>query len=168
LSSTNSKSRWLPKRRRAASPFFTIARFEPDTLGVFGLLAAATAALLVTGSVYLPLLTSGVLLVIFAIESSETIQLDRVKERRIVGARCLVLKGASSTERGLARLFRADGRLDPELWSFEAASPIEEGETALVRSMRSVILEVAPAPREEANTGLGAAGERREGVLAVF
>jgi hypothetical protein len=144
LSSTGGAPRWLPKSRRAASSFFTIARFEPDTLAVFGLLVAATAALLAFGSVYLSLLTSGVLLLIFAIESSETIQLDRAKERRIVGARCLVLKRASATERGLARLFKADGRLDPELWSFEAASPVEEGETALVRRMRSVILEVAP------------------------
>jgi hypothetical protein len=104
------------------------------------------------------------LLVIFAIESSETIQLDRVKERRIVGARCLVLKRASATERGLTRLFKADGRLDPELWSFEAASLVEEGETALVRGMKSVILEVVPVPLEEANASLWAVGERVEEV----
>ena len=146
--------RWLPKNRRAASSFFTIARFEPDTLGLFGLLAAATAGLLLTGWVYLSLLTSGVLVVIFVIESMETIHLDRVEERRIVGAKCLVLKRASATERGIARLFRADGRLDPELWSFEAASPVEEGEVALVRGMRSVILEVVSMPGKGVNAGV--------------
>jgi hypothetical protein len=125
-------------------------------------LAAATAALLVAGSVYLSLLTSGVLLAIFTIECSETIQLEHVKERRIVGARCLVLKRASATERGLARLFEADGRLDPELWSFEAASPVKEGEMALVRRMSSVILEVQPVPPEEANASFCAVGEQGE------
>lgn len=134
---------------RAISSFFTIARFEPDTLALFGLLIAATVALFLYGFVYLSYLTAGVLVLIFLIESSETITLDRAEHRRIVGAECLVLKRVSTTERGIARLFKADGRLDPELWSVEASSPIMEGEVALVNGMRSVILLVAPIPGRE-------------------
>jgi hypothetical protein len=148
-------------RRRAGSSFFTIARFEPDTLAVFGVLAAAAAALLfIFRSTYLSALTIVVFAVIFLIEASETINLGRAESREIVGARCFVLKVSSGTQRGIARLFKADGQLEMELWSFEASSPLEEGETAIVSGMNSVILRVTPmmtrgSPLDEAQSVAG-------------
>jgi hypothetical protein len=144
LSALGGSQRRSPANGGRLSSFFTIARFEPDTLGLFGLLVSATVLLHAYGFVYLSCLTGGILLVIFLVESFENVSPDRVEHRQIVGARCLVLKRVSATERGIARLLRADGRLDAELWSVEASSPILEGETALVSGMRSVILAVVP------------------------
>jgi membrane protein implicated in regulation of membrane protease activity len=136
--------RGSPMTRGTGSSFFTIARFEPDTLAVFCLLAAAAEVLYVLGSTYLSILMVWALAVIFLIEASETISPERAEYRQIVGSRCIVLKRASLTERGIARLLRADGRLDAELWSFEASSPFKEGEAALVCGTRGVVLEIEP------------------------
>lgn len=137
-----------PPRCRAKggrlSSFFTIARFEADTLALFGVLASTAAVLLAYGLFYLSSLAAGILVAIFFVESFENVTVDRVEDRQIVGARCLVLKRVSVTERGIARLFKVDGRLDPELWSVEASSTIMEGEIALVDGIRSVILNVVP------------------------
>lgn len=143
LSEVDDAGRW-GRVRSGISSFFTIARFEPDTLALFAVLVGMTATLLLLDSVYLSLLVAGVFVAIFLVESFETIRLERAEYRQIVGARCLVTKRASATETGIARLLGADGRPEQEFWSIEASSPISEGETALVSGMRSVILLVAP------------------------
>ncbi len=130
--------------RRSLSNFFTIARFEPDTLLVFGLLSALTLALYCWGLWYMALSVVLILIVIFCVESTETIHMARAEYRQIVGAKCLVLQRASRENRGIVRLITPDGNLDPELWSTELSqTPVEEGNIATVTGMKSVILEIA-------------------------
>src|ERR1700733_7085510 len=138
------RERRSPMTKGTGSSFFTIARFEPDTLAVFCLLGAGAEVLHLLGSTFLSILMVWALVVIFLIEASETISPGRAEYRQIIGSRCIVLKRSSLTERGIARLLRADGKLDAELWSFEASSPISEGEAALVSGTRGVVLEIAP------------------------
>jgi hypothetical protein len=128
---------------QSISSFFTIARFGPDTLVVFGILAIVTIALVAVQLPYLSYLTAVTLLVIFLVESFEMITLQRAEKRQIVGVRCLVIKRASIGERGIARLFTADGKLDPETWSIESTLTLEEGQIGVVTGLHSIILEIS-------------------------
>ena len=128
---------------QSISSFFTIARFGPDTLLVFGILAIATIALIEVQFPYLSYLTAVTLLVIFLVESFEMITLQRAEKRQIVGAKCFVIKRASIGERGIARLFTADGKLDPETWSIESTFTLEEGQIGVVTGLHSIILEIS-------------------------
>lgn len=124
--------------------FFTIARFGPDTLATFGLLTCLTVVLYYLGAWYLSLAVVGTIVVIFCVESTETISLSRAEYRKIVGAKCLVLQSASAEKRGIVRLYNTNGSLDLELWSTEVSkSPANEGEVATVTGMSSMILEIA-------------------------
>lgn len=124
--------------------FFTVARFGPDTLAIFGLLACLTGVLYYIGTWYLSLAVVATVVVIFCVESTETINLSRAECRKIVGAKCLVIQVASAESRGIVRLYNANGLLDPELWSTEVTKfPAKEGQVATVTAMNSVILEIA-------------------------
>ncbi len=130
--------------RWSLSNFFTIARFGPDTLFIFGILSVLIVALYVWGIWYLSMATAIGLGVILCVESVETISLSRAEYRLIVGAKCLVLRSASPESRGIVRLFNSDGNLDSELWSTEfSTSPVQEGFVATVTGIKSVILEIA-------------------------
>ncbi|MGI0090850.1 MAG: hypothetical protein ACREBS_03990 [Nitrososphaerales archaeon] len=150
---------------QSLSSFFTIARFGPDTLVIFGLLIASTVSLLFYGLVYFSLMTAGALVVIFLVESVETIGLARAESRQIVGAKCMVLKQTSLGERGIVKLFAPDGRLDPELWSAESNTMIRAGEVARVTGIRSIILEVTTTNRDELSANVTKAKGRPSGEL---
>jgi hypothetical protein len=130
--------------RRAFSNFFTIARFGPDTLAIFSLLSALAVGLYYWGIWYLSVSVLLILMILFFIESIETISLSRAEYRQIVGAKCLVLQSASPDSRGIVRLFSSDGYLDAELWSTELSQyPVATGKVATVTRMNSMILEIA-------------------------
>lgn len=130
--------------RESLSNFFTIARFGPDTLIVFAILSGMAIGLYYWGMWYVSVAVVSTLIILFCIESVETIVLSRAEYRQIVGARCLVIQGATSDSRGIVRLFSPDGNLDPELWSTEISqSPLSAGEMAIVTGMNSVILEIS-------------------------
>jgi hypothetical protein len=95
-----------------------------------------------TGFHYLAILPIVTGSLIFVVKAGEIIQLDRPKERQIVGKRCLVVKRASREKAGVVRLYSDEGSLDPETWSAELArgDTIEEGITARVTGIRSIIL----------------------------
>ena len=81
---------------------------------------------------------------IFCVESMETISLSRAEYREIIGTKCLVLRSASTENRGIVRLYNVGGSLDPELWSTEVSKiPVADGEVATVIAMNSMILEIA-------------------------
>jgi uncharacterized protein (DUF58 family) len=130
--------------RRALSNFFTIARFGPDTLAIFSLLAALAVGLYYWSMWYLSASVLLILMILVFVESFETISLSRAEYRQIVGAKCLVLQTASPESRGIVRLFSSDGYLDAELWSTEfSQDPITAGKVASVTRMNSTILEIA-------------------------
>jgi membrane protein implicated in regulation of membrane protease activity len=128
---------------QSLSSFFTIARFGPDTLVIFGILAIVTFALIAVQLPLLSYLTAVTLLVIFLVESFEMISLQRAEKRQIVGAMCFVIKRVSIGERGVARLFSVDGKLDPETWSIESTSILEVGQIGVVTGLHSIILEIS-------------------------
>jgi len=129
--------------RRTLPNFFTIARFGPDTLFIFGILSLLIGVLYFWGTWYLLSAVVIGLLVIFCVESIETISLSRAEYRHIVGAKCLVVQSATTEARGIVRLFTSDGKLESEMWSTEySKSPVEEGKVAIVAGMKSVILEI--------------------------
>ncbi|MHB2037041.1 MAG: NfeD family protein [Nitrososphaerales archaeon] len=81
---------------------------------------------------------------ILAIKFSESIELSKPEEKRLVGKRCLVIIRVSPEQRGVVKVYNGESYLDPETWSAESAygEVIEEGKVAKVVGMRSIILEV--------------------------
>jgi hypothetical protein len=62
----------------------------------------------------------------------------------LIGQSCLVVKKIMPGERGVVKVYREDGRLDPELWSAESKLAIDENQTARIVGMRSIILLLEP------------------------
>ena len=124
------------------SSFFTIARFGPDSFVVLGGLALASFVLYEYGFIFPAVMSACVFAIIFLVESAEIIRLATYKPRQILGSRCLVIKRVGGrADRGIVKVYgEANGELNPELWSAESDSVIEEGTIAVVRGMRSIIL----------------------------
>ena len=83
-----------------------------------------------------------VFVIIFLVESMEMIHLGTVTPRQILGSKCLIIKRvAGRADRGIVKVYEEkNGVLNPESWSAESDSVIEEGKVAVVRGMRSIIL----------------------------
>jgi membrane protein implicated in regulation of membrane protease activity len=131
-------------KRRQAHSFFNIARFDPDSWFIYGLLATVALVLYAFGYAYFALVPVGAICGIFAVEASEVIHLDYPEERRLVGAKCAVVRQISKTERGVVRLANSMGNLDWETWSAESDCSFEEGNVALVSGIRGITLQVEP------------------------
>ncbi len=130
------------KQRNVA--FFSLARFGPGSIATLSLLALLAAALYLLGLKYFSILPAASCVLIFAIKSVEILQLSRPEERRFVGKRCLVIKRVGVDQRGVVKVYRDGTNLDPETWSAELAcgGMIEEGKTAKIVGMRSIVLQV--------------------------
>jgi membrane protein implicated in regulation of membrane protease activity len=123
--------------------FFSIARFGPDTLFLLGALSVVTLFLFQLRFTYSAIVTFGAMGVIFAIESVEMIHLEPTREKRIVGAECLVIDKITRSERGIVRIYDLDDReFGSELWSAESDCVLEEGTIARVTGISSIILRV--------------------------
>jgi membrane protein implicated in regulation of membrane protease activity len=136
------------KIRQAA--FFSKARFGPGMISVLSILIALILALVFFVKLYyLAILPATAAIVLFAVKYFEMIQSGRPTERKLIGQTCLVLKKVAKNERGIVRVHREDGRLDPELWSAELVrrdgSEIDEKQTARIVGMRSIIVLIEPA-----------------------
>lgn len=81
---------------------------------------------------------------ILSVKFFEKIEYEKPKERKLIGQRCLVVKKIMPGERGVVKVYREDGRLDPELWSAESKLAIGENQTARVVGTRSIILLLEP------------------------
>ncbi len=131
--------------RQSLSNFFTIARFGPDTLVIFTLLTGISLALYYWGMWYLSAAVILTLIILFMIESTETISLSRAEYRQILGSKCLVIQSATPGSRGIVRLYSSAGCLDGELWSTDySQSPIRAGKIATVTGINSTILQIGP------------------------
>jgi membrane protein implicated in regulation of membrane protease activity len=124
--------------------FFNIARFDPDSWFIYGLLAAMTIVLYAIGFNYLSIAPAGAICAIFGVEAQEVIHLDYGEKKQIVGARCSVIRQISKAERGVVKLANPQGMPNWELWSAESDVPIEEGKIALVSGIRGITLQVRP------------------------
>ena len=124
--------------------FFSLARFGPGSIATLGLLALLAAALYLLDLKYFAILAASGFILIFGIKSFEIIQLSRPKERQFVGKKCLVIRRVSLDQRGVVKVYRDGTNLDPETWSAELArgAMIEEGKTAKIVGMRSIVLQV--------------------------
>ena len=92
---------------------------------------------------YLAILPALVAAVLFSVKYFELIQSGKPDEKKLIGQKCLVLKKVAGNERGIVRVYRDDGKLDPELWSAELAkngAEIQENQFARIVGMRSIIL----------------------------
>lgn len=92
---------------------------------------------------YLAILPALVAALLFSVKYFELIQSGKPAEKKLIGQKCLVLKKVAGNERGIVRVYRDDGKLDPELWSAELATngaEIQENQLARIVGMRSIIL----------------------------
>ena len=124
--------------------FFSLARFGPGSIATLSLLALLAAVLFLFGLKYFAILAAAGGILIFAIKSVEILQLSKPEERQLVGKRCLVIRRVSASQRGVVKVYRDATNLDPETWSAELARGvvIEEGKTAKIVGMRSIVLQV--------------------------
>lgn len=123
-------------------PFISLVRFGPGSIATLSILAILAVMLYILGFGYLAILPAAGDVLIFAVKSTEVLQLSRPEEKQLAGKRCLVIKRVSKDQTGIVRVFTDDSRLDPEMWSAELArgEVVEEGRTAKVVGIRSIIL----------------------------
>ena len=128
------------------APFFSVARFGPGSIIVFVLLIFLTAFLYVSGHEYIAILPAVAGVAIFVVKATEMLEEQKPKARTTIGQSCLVIKEISKRERGIVRIYRENGDLDPELWSAEGENGVEimQNQRALVVERRSIILIVRP------------------------
>lgn len=130
--------------KRASASFLSRARFGPGSIATLAVLATLAALLYLLHLVFFGVLVAACDILIFGVKSIETLHLSWPEERIIVGKRCLVISRVSAGQRGIVKLYRDENHLDPETWSAEATRDrvIEEGKTARVVGMKSIILEI--------------------------
>lgn len=124
--------------------FFSLMRFGPGTVAILAILLVLALVMYFTHLAYLAILVGVVLVLIFFVKSIEVINPGLPEERKLVGSSCLVVKAVTKGTRGIVKLYRDNGELDPELWSAELAEgeEIPEGSNARVVAARGIILQV--------------------------
>lgn len=138
------EAKLLQGRHSKVRSFFNIARFDPDSLFIYGLLAVIAITLYALGFAYFAIVPATTICCIFLVEAFEVIHLDHPVEKQIVGAKCLVLRRISKIERGVVGLTSESGQPSWELWSAESAYSLEEGNTVLVSGIKGITLQVEP------------------------
>ena len=142
-------------------PYFSTSRFGPGTIGFLIVLSIMTFVLYRIEMYFFAgmLLVSVVL--IFGVKSFEVLRAGRPEQRNFVGMKCKVVVEVSKGKRGVVKLIRNDGNIDPELWSAEADNFIGIGEEARVVGIKSIILQVEPiTPVNEGSEKDSKFGER--------
>ncbi len=143
----------LREAKNSASTFFTIARFEPDSMVIYTALVAMVVILCATGFEYVALMPVVTLGTILTVESLETIRLEHPPTKQLLGRTCRVLKQISRAEKGVVKIFDPRGLDSWELWSAESSSSLQEGSTALITGIRAgMILEVQPIDSSDPRT----------------
>jgi membrane protein implicated in regulation of membrane protease activity len=128
-------------------PFLSLARFGPGTVVLLSCLVVLSFMLFRFRFNYLGILVALVAIAIFSVKSFERIEFGKAEEKKLIGQRCFVVRKISPDRRGIVRVYRDDGKLDPELWSAESVTSrteIDENQTAIIVGMRSIILLVEP------------------------
>ena len=126
-------------------PYFSTLRFGPGTIALLVILAVSTFVLFHIGAyLYSAMILLGLVL-IFIIKSVEVLSEGRPEVKTFVGRECKVIVDVNRGKRGVVKLVRSDGSIDPELWSAESDTEILSGERARVVGVKSIILVVTPA-----------------------
>ena len=131
------------------APFFSRGRFGPGMISILSILVALVIILIFYLKLYyLAFLPAIVAIFLFGVKYFELIQSPKPTEKKLIGQTCLVIKKVTRNERGIVRIHKEGGDLDPELWSAELATidntEIQENQTAKVVGIRSVILLIEP------------------------
>ncbi len=135
----------MAQQQAKQNTFFTIARFEPDSILIYSILVAMTLILYFLGFYYFALMPLVTLGVIFAVESSETIYLDYPPQKELLGAKCIILKEVAKGEKGVVKLCDSQGKPSWELWSAESTLTLKEGTMAVVMGVREgLVLQIRP------------------------
>ena len=125
-------------------PYFSTSRFGPSTIVLLAILAIASFVLYRLGA----FVFAGTLLacdaLILAVKSFEVLRYGRPEERKFEGKRCTVIIETDRGKRGVVRMIRDNGMVDPELWSAEAKTRIGVGEEAMVTGIESIVLHIEP------------------------
>lgn len=131
-------------KKETNSSFFSLMRFGPGTIAILAILLVLALGMYFAHIGYLAILVGGVLVLIFIVKSIEVINPGLPEERKLAGSSCLVIKAVTKETRGIVKLYRDNGELDPELWSAELAEGEEmpEGSKARVVAARGIILQV--------------------------
>ena len=127
-------------------PFLSLARFGPGSILLLSILAIFAALLLYAHLEYLSITVVLATVVIFAVKSSETLQMGRPEQRNIIGQRCFIITKVTKQERGVVRVYEDGGNLNPELWSAETESEawLDQNTFAKVIGMRGIVLLIEP------------------------
>lgn len=131
------------------APLFSFVRFGPGAVTFLVLIAIMAAVFYLSNHRYLAVVAGAIGVVFVGVKSMERIKVSYPKERVLVGRTCLVVKSIPKGQQGIVKVFRTDGSLDPELWSAESASQIEEGSKAVVTGRRTVVLLVETLAEEK-------------------
>ncbi|MDG6997676.1 MAG: hypothetical protein JRN15_01015 [Nitrososphaerota archaeon] len=134
------------KERLERVPYFSILRFGPGMIVILAILAIVTFLLFHIGAYLYSSVFLVTLILIFVIKSGEVLLEGRPEQKTYLGRECRVIVGIDKGKRGVVKLLRSDGNVDPELWSAESDSQISAGELARVIEMRTIVLVVEPIP----------------------
>jgi len=131
-------------KKETNASFFSLMRFGPGTIAIFAMLLVLALGLYFAHIGYLAILVGAVLVLIFIVKSIEVINPGLPEERKLAGSSCLVVKDVTKETRGIVKLYRDNGELDPELWSAELVEgeEIQEGSNARAVAARGIILRV--------------------------
>ncbi|MGO9644279.1 MAG: NfeD family protein [Candidatus Bathyarchaeia archaeon] len=134
------------KKAKRYAPWLSFVRFGPGFITVLSLITLATIALYVSGHVYLALIAGIIGVNVFGVKSMEIIQLSTPEKRKLVGQNCVVVKEIGKGKTGIVRVYDANDRLDPELWSAESNHDIPQGQEGQVVGMRGIVLLIEAKP----------------------
>ena len=131
---------------RGKVSFLSLARFGPGSIAILSALIMLSILLIMTKFDYFAIMVGIATVSIFAVKSVEMLQLGTPEEKKLLGRKCLVVKQVKRNERGVVKVFRDDGSLDPELWSAESMSHEEISENQICRivGLRSIIALIEP------------------------
>lgn len=129
-------------KRGKNAPLLSKDRFEPDTIAVMIGLAVASLLLYAYGLKFFAIPPAIGVLSLFVVNSLEIIQTGHPDNSHPVGKKCLVVRRVMGNHRGIVKVYFDDSHLGSETWSAEStrSEVIEEGRTAKVVGMKSIIL----------------------------
>ncbi len=131
-------------------PFLSFSRFGAGTIAIHSFFIVLSLLLFDVRFYDIAIFFVLLAIAIFCVKSFEAMEFAEAKEKKLIDQRCFVVKKLTPNERGIVRVYRDDGKLDPELWSAESVIPraeIGENQTAIIAGMRSIILLIEPLCR---------------------
>jgi hypothetical protein len=126
----NTENFELGRKLHRLARFFTIARFEPDSILVYSLIAFAGVGIYEEGFRYLAFVPFFAFILLLLVECFEEIEIHHPAKTSVVGSRCIVVNSISKSNRGVVKLMEESGTLKEwELWSADSKYSIHWGKS---------------------------------------